>query len=291
MAGNYARAIWTLIEPIHAVTYFTPEARAAFADAGLRGFWRGYFAGRCAPLGAVDPAPVVALFNGFAPGMVTRALPEVWTLAAPPAVLRAREDGAVAALRRMLAGADPQAVDAAAQALREAVTRLPLPGRALGAANAALPVPADPYAALWWAATVLREHRGDGHVAALVASGIAGIDALILRCGADLARASLQPARGWTDEQWTAAADRLRARHLLDADDRVTAEGSGVLGMAEAVTDFAAGAPWTDPAQAVATGLLLAPLARACAEALPTPNPIGTWTLWDPQADPAAESP
>ena len=65
-----ARHLWTLFEPLHAVTYFAPEARAAFENAGLRGFWRGYFAGRAAPLGAVSAAPVVALFFSFAPPLL-----------------------------------------------------------------------------------------------------------------------------------------------------------------------------------------------------------------------------
>lgn len=276
--------MWTLFEPVHAVTYFSPEARAAFTDAGLRGFWRGYFAGRAAPLGAVPPAPVEAMFSGFAPAIVNRALPEVWSMATPEAALRARQDGAVAALRRIL-GDRP--VDAAAEALSVAVTRLPMAGRPLAAANAALGRPEDPHAALFWAATVLREHRGDGHVAGLVSSGIAGRDVLVLRCGRDLARDILQPARGWTDEEWEASAADLRQRGLLGADDRVSEQGVRVLDVVEAVTDFAAGAPWVDAGATVEVGRLLAPIARACVTELPTPNPIGRWVPWDPESDPS----
>jgi hypothetical protein len=75
-------------------------------------------------------------------------------------------------------------------------------GRVLAAANAALPAPDDALARLWQAATVLREHRGDGHFAALVTAGIDGCEALVLRCALDLRREDVQPARGWTDEQW-----------------------------------------------------------------------------------------
>src|SRR5438094_7385724 len=98
---NIARLMWTLYEPVHAVTYFAPEARAAFEAAGLRGFWRGYFAGRSAPLGAVDAPPVIAAFFGFAPPFVRRALPAVWELASPARALAAREAGAVAAISRL----------------------------------------------------------------------------------------------------------------------------------------------------------------------------------------------
>src|SRR5574342_764117 len=96
-----ARRMWVLFESVHAVTYFAPEARAAFEAAGLRGFWRGYFAGRAAPLGPVNAAPVIALFNSFSPSMVQRAIPDVWTRAMPDAALAARVDGAASALRAL----------------------------------------------------------------------------------------------------------------------------------------------------------------------------------------------
>src|ERR1022692_1609682 len=101
-----ARRMWTLFEPVHGVTYFAPEARGAFEDAGLRGFWRGYFAGRAAPLGAVTAAPVTASFYNFAPPMVSRALPAVWQLISPQRALDVRRAGAVAALSRVLGDLD-----------------------------------------------------------------------------------------------------------------------------------------------------------------------------------------
>ena len=204
-APRYARAMWTLFEPIHAISYFAPEALAAFEAAGLRGFWRGYFAGRAAPLGAVGPAPVIALFNGFAPGTVRRALPAVWSMISPSAALDARAAGAAATLRRL--APDAAAVELAASSLEDSVTQLDHPGRPLGAANADLPRRDDPYERLWQATATLREHRGDGHVAALVAAGLAGLPMLVLRGVLDIGRDRLQPARAWTDEQWDAAAD------------------------------------------------------------------------------------
>jgi hypothetical protein len=91
--STLARRMWSLFEPVHAVVYFSPESRSGFEAAGLRGFWRGYFAGRAAPLGAVGAAPVVAAFASFAPGMVARALPDVWQRASPQRALQAREEG------------------------------------------------------------------------------------------------------------------------------------------------------------------------------------------------------
>ena len=168
-----ARRMWTLFEPVHVVTYFSAEARSAFTDAGLRGFWRGYFAGRAAPLGAVDAAPVTASFFTFAPPMVARAVPGVWELITPEEALAVRSAGAVAALRRLLV--DQEAgVAAAADLLLRAADGVDCAGRVLAAANAARPVKGDEEAGarLWHAATLLREHRGDGHFAAPVAAGI-----------------------------------------------------------------------------------------------------------------------
>src|SRR5438067_13300048 len=102
--ARIARLMWTLLEPVHAVTYFSGQAREAFEGSGLRGFWRGYFAGRAAPLGAVGPGVVTAAFFGFAPGMVRRARPAGWGLAPPPAGLAARAAGATAAPRGALPG-------------------------------------------------------------------------------------------------------------------------------------------------------------------------------------------
>src|SRR5271169_2319375 len=97
-AALAARRMWTLFEPVHDISYFAAEAKDAFEQAGLRGFWRGYFAGRAAPLGPAGPAPVIAAFCSFAPAMVTRALPAVWDLISPAQALTVRQAGAVASL-------------------------------------------------------------------------------------------------------------------------------------------------------------------------------------------------
>ncbi|HEU0132035.1 MAG TPA: hypothetical protein VFQ85_13690 [Mycobacteriales bacterium] len=269
-----ARELWTLFEPVHAVTYFTPEAVAAYEEAGLRGYWRGYFAGRAAALGPVGPEPVVAAFFGFAPAMVARAFPDVWTRAAPDAVLDARLRGAVAALRRLAGGAD---VTEAADLLHAAASSVDLAGRVLGAAHAALPVPDDAFGRLWRAATVLREHRGDGHVAALVAADVDGPESLVWRAGLDLAREALQPYRGWTDEEWDAAVDRLRSRGWLDASGRVTDAGREAQRAVEAATDAAAARPWRALGEERVARLraALAPVSAAAYAVLPPVTPLG----------------
>jgi hypothetical protein len=300
-----ARRMWTLFEPLHTISYFAQPARSAFEQAGLRGFWRGYFAGRAAPIGRVGAAPVVAAFFSFAPRMVERALPAVWELITPAEALTVRETGAVAALRDLLGLRDidpvPGPVVAVADRLAAAAEHVDVAGRTLGASNAALPVPAEPLARLWHAATVLREHRGDGHIAALVAADIDAPEALALRAGAYLSvmrrsasdqgnasegstgvsgsteRAQMQPARGWTDDEWDAAATRLIGRGLLQPDGAATDDGTQLHRSIEAATDQAAARPWArlNAAEIEDLADLLLPIATACAVVLPFPNPVG----------------
>jgi hypothetical protein len=292
-AAATARRMWALIEPVHVISYFAPAARQAFEQAGLRGFWRGYFAGRTAPIGPVGAGPVVASFFSFAPAMVARAVPGVWDLVTPADALAARQAGAVTALRTLLGlgeGEVPAPVSAAADRLVALIAGLGCAGRTLGAANSVLPVPAEPLARLWHAATVLREHRGDGHIAALVAADIDAPEALALRAGVDLAgsgahshvpagwtRAQMQPARGWSDEEWDAAAARLTLRGLLGPDGAATEAGVAAHSDIEYATDVAAARPWAELGDDQARELadLLLPVARACAQVLPVPNPIG----------------
>jgi hypothetical protein len=266
--------MWTLFEPVHAVSYFSPESRSAFEAVGLRGFWRGYFGGRAAPLGPVGPAPVLATFFSFAPRMVTRAVPDVWQRAEPDAILAARLDGARGALKRLADGQPAADLAEAADLLAGAAGRTGSAGRVLAAANAALTMPDDPIGRLWQATTTLREHRGDGHVAALVAAGFDGCEVLVWRAATDLDRSTLQPARGWTDEEWQAAADRLTARGWLAGDGTPTDAGREVFAGVEEATDRTAAAVWStvDVDRVRAT---LTPLATACRASLPPINPIG----------------
>lgn len=274
-----ARRMWVLLEAVHGVTYFTAPARAAHEAVGLRGFWRGYFAMRAAPLGPVGPAVVTAVFHGFAPRMVARALPEVWSRATPAVALRARLDGAVAALRRH--GAPPPGAGGVADAvavLRRVVAELDPAGHPLGAANAALPWPEEPLAALWQAATVLREHRGDGHVAVLTVEGVGGCQAHVLRDAADGSRELTQAHRGFTDDEWDAAAAALRHRGLLERTGRLTPAGARLRAAVEARTDELSAPPWQvlSDAEVDLLRAVLGPLAaRLAGGAVPYPNPVG----------------
>jgi helix-turn-helix protein len=273
-----ASTMWKLFEPIHSITYFERRSLDTFVAAGIRGFWRGYFAGRSAPLGPVGAAPIVAAYYNFSPQMVGRALPSVWSLAGPEEVLRARSEGAVAALTGLVPDVPVARIEEAAELLETAAAAAEPAGRVLGAANQALPRPSDPYARLFQVATTLREHRGDGHVAALVAADLGPVEVLVLRCGrGDLRRDVMQSVRGWTDEEWAAGQASLVERGLLAADGTPTDDGNARFMGAEAATNAAAEHPWTalGPDGVERARELLTPIAVACRTVVPEINPIG----------------
>jgi len=278
-----ARRMWRVFDPLHAVTYFAPECDEEFRACGLKGFWMGYFAGRSAPMGAVQPAVATATFYNFAPRMADRALPDAWGLAAPAQVLEARLAGLDRAFDRIF-GSDrngPEVV-AAAEIARRAAESCTVVGRPLAAANAALPWPGDPTLALWQATTVLREHRGDGHVAALVDAGLNGLEAHIsfVAAGA-VSRAVLQPARGWSDADWEAAERAMTERGWLDEADPGTLTPVGADGRQriEDATDRMAAEPWRRIGDEATDELrtLLKPMAARIADLglIPALNPIG----------------
>ncbi len=274
-----ARRLWRVFEPLHAVVYFDPGAAEAMA-AAVPGWWRGYFAGRAAPLGAVGAGPVTAAFFGFHPAMVARALPGVWARLAPSAALDARVASGAAALRRLLPGAP---VVELAGLLGTAAAACRPGGRVLGAAWAGAAAgwaPGDPWADLWLACTVLREHRGDGHVAAWTAAGVSGLEATALHSASGVVgRPRVQPHRGWSDAEWDAAEARLRRRGLLDDGGGLSAGGRALQRSVEDRTDELAAGPvaalGADGLERVLT--LGGPPARALVDGgtLPVPNPIG----------------
>jgi hypothetical protein len=275
-----ARRFWAAIEPIHAIVYFAPEPLEAARRTGLRGFWMSYFASRVAPLGALPAAAVEAMTYGFSPAIVARAIPDAWTFASPEAVLAARLESAPQALRRHVQAPLLDAAGELADLLWQAVEGCRFDGRPLAAAWAGVPRPADQAGALWLAATVLREHRGDGHVLAGVAHGLRGLDATVsFAATGAISRAMIQPTRGWTDEDWDASSRRLAARGLLDSGGRLTKTGGALRREVEDLTDRLAAGPVE---RLGSTGVeraieLATPISRHLMDAgvIPVPNPTG----------------
>jgi Helix-turn-helix family len=279
--AELARRLWSRLEPIHAVTYFSPEARAALTGAGYKGFWMGYFAGRAAPMGPVGAEIVFATFYNFSISHVSRAIPDAWSFAPPSVALEARQRGAEAALQRAFARSGlAEAVETAAVLARAAAESAPMEGRALFAANRALPWPEEPAAVLWHACTLLREHRGDGHVAALTAAGIGGREANVLQTAAGLVpREVFEVARHYDDAEWNSLSARLIERGLVGPDGRLTARGEEVRADVEDRTDRLALTAYDalDSDQLLQFLNVLAPLARAVIATgdIPEVTPVG----------------
>ncbi len=231
-----ASRFWRSVEALHAVVYFAPDARDSYEAIGLRGFWMGYFASRSAALGPASPELVTALFFGFAPRMVERALPDAWARTIPSIVLTTREDLAVRTLKPLLPRAPVPAVTRGLEALLET---LDLAGRPLAAAQLRVDGSDDPVARLWRAVTVLREYRGDGHVAALVAAGLDGAEANLSHAGTGALPAEQRANRGWSEEEWNAARRRLRARGWVDHTGALTPAGWAARQSIERATDVA----------------------------------------------------
>jgi hypothetical protein len=245
-----ARRAHRVLEPIHTIVYFVPEGAERYDALGVSGGMRGYFASRSAPLGVVPAAVVVATFYNFAPAQVDKAIPSVWEVTTPELVLTARLDTADAAITRLLGDevrSDAMAEAAAlAREAAEAAQSAGVAGRPLFAAHTALPWPQPPHLQLWHAATLLREHRGDGHIAALVLAGLTGPEAAItyLASGKSMQEDLLRATRGYSEAEWEAVKNSLRAGGLLDADAQLTSAGEQLRERIEAQTDAAAAAPY-----------------------------------------------
>jgi len=275
----HARSLWLLTEPLHAVCYFDDHCRSMGKDLGLKGFWMGYFAARTAPMGALEPAAATAVLGVFAPGMVARALPAAWSVVSPAHVLDERGGRAARALR----GIDPELERRAAELLpplQAIVDEAPGTARPLFAANRALCDHADPVERLWQLVTAVREFRGDAHLAVLADEGLDGCEALVLAAASGRVPGdTMRQDRGWSEEEWAAAADRLRARDLVDAHGDATEHGRMERERIEAATDRLAGRLLRSLPEAQTEAMLhsLEPVVRRilAAEVLPFPNPIG----------------
>lgn len=225
-----ARKTWRTLEPIHAMIYFVPEGPERYRQAGLDDSRAGYFVSRSAAMGEVSAELVIATFYNFNPAGIRAVIPSAWQTVRAEEMIDARFIAADAALRRLLGDAL-----IASDEMREAseLARLAASaagdhpqGRPLFAGHASLPWPNEPHMVLWHSQTLLREFRGDGHVAALVTDGVSGIEALLMHGGTGVIAAGvLQQTRRWDDESWTSASDRLIDRGLLEPDGTLSELG------------------------------------------------------------------
>ncbi|WP_405145199.1 hypothetical protein OG589_00585 [Sphaerisporangium sp. NBC_01403] len=236
---HVARQAWRRLEPLHGMIYFVPEAAKRYATLGLGNPRHAYFASRAAAFGPASPEVVIATFYNFSPHLVRQALPAAWEVTSPGQLRAARLEAAEAALRRAGIDSHPDLEETLALARRAAEAACErLDGRPLFAAHAALPWPEDPLLELWHAQTLLREYRGDGHIAALVNEGLTGREALILHAATgDLPVVFLKLSRGWTEEEWTEGEDGLRSRGLLGEGLTLSEQGRELRARIESRTD------------------------------------------------------
>ncbi len=241
-----ARFLWQRLESYHGMIYFVPEADQHYTALGLDRGMMGYFGSRAAAMGPVPAEVVVATFFNFEPSGIHGVVPEVWNRTSAAALWQARLAAVDEALRRLLGdriGA-PE-IGRAATLLRSIVPACRPEGRALFAGHLAQEWPDEPHLALWFGITLLREYRGDGHIAALTAEGVSGVEALVIHgaTGAVPPRV-LKATRAWGDEAWETAQRGLQARGWLGLDDELTPIGRQHRDEIERRTDELAAAPW-----------------------------------------------
>lgn len=244
LAGRVHRAI----DLLHAFMYFVPEADEELTGVGLRPGRMGYLASRSAPMGPVPAGVTTATFYNFNPEIVSRHIPRAWGLASIEDILAARLRIVDRALRRLLGdeAAQAPAVIEAAELARAATVGLPAAGRPLYAGHAELDWPDEPHLALWHAVTLLREFRGDGHVAVLMVAGVSGLDALVTHTatGRGFTEQAAKATRGWSDEQWAAAVENMSRRGFIAASGALTDDGVAHRAQLEQATDELTMHPW-----------------------------------------------
>ncbi len=246
MDSIIARKMHRTLEAYHGMIYFSPEATSEYQSLGPQHPRTGYFASRAAPMGAVSAEVVTATFFNFNPGLVDQAMAGAWRVADPAAWVDARLRAADATLRRLLVEEieGPDMVRAADLA-RQAAAACWSAGRPLAAGLLALGWPDQPHLILWHAISILREFRGDAHIALLVAGCVSPLDALLLHAGTgEVPGEVLRSTRAWPEESWNVALVDLQTRGLLGDDAMLTSVGVELRDGIQQRTDQASMEPW-----------------------------------------------
>jgi hypothetical protein len=263
--NSMARRMFELVEPIGVIPYATDEPNEAMFALGFTNYWDTYFAGRAAPLGLAQPAVVDALFYNFAPGEVAHHIPKVWRTTTPEAAIAARQMGCVNALRRILGDrVEDPAFARATELLTKAALSAPTEGRPMYAALRALPVPDDVVARFFHAASLLREHRGDGHIAALMIEGVGRLEAhVLLALDMDMPAEKFGRIHHLPAAQRAAVIDGMRERGLIGDDGWLSESGRAVKQRVEELTDDLAAKPYEslEPAELDELMAILEPIA------------------------------
>ncbi len=276
MESLIARKTWRTLEPIHGMIYFVPEAEAEYMHLGVTLQRTGYFASRAAPMGAVNADVVISTFYNFNPALVRAAMVGAWEIAPPSEFTKVRFRAVDAALRRawgddVVCSSEVHELASLLRRIAEVACEKP-EGRPLFAGHSSVPWPDQPHLVLWHAQTLLREFRGDGHIAALTTEGLSGIEALVSHAASgEVPAQALTSSRSWSDEEWRSAIDGMRGRGLVtkSGDLAFTPAGNEQRKRIEATTDALATAPYAAFGEKVCEKIreLGRPLSKAILEA------------------------
>lgn len=274
--NSMARRMFELVEPIGLIPYSADEPNETMFALGFTNYWDTYFAGRAAPLGVVSAEVVDALFYNFAPGEVARHIPKVWQTTTPEAAIAARQLGCANALRRILGDRiDSSEVARATDLMLKAATSAPVEGRPMYAALRAIPIPVEAAARLFHAASLLREHRGDGHIAALMSEGVGGLEAhALFALAMDMPAEEFGRIHHLPAAQLAAVTAGMRSRGLIGVDGWLSDQGRAVKQRVEEITDDLAAKPYESLTSAEVDELmaLLEPLAELLVAAQEMPG-------------------
>jgi hypothetical protein len=241
-----ARRMFELVEPIGVIPYSADEPNETMFALGFTDYWDTYFAGRAAALGIVPAEVVDALFYNFAPGEVARHIPKVWSTTTPEAAIAARQEGCVNALRNILGEhVDTSEFARATELLTKAATSAPYEGRPMYAALRTLPIPDEVVARMFHAASLLREHRGDGHIVALMSEDVGRLECHVLfALDVGMPAEKFGRIHHLPTTQLGAVIDGLRDRGLIGDDGWLSEEGRAVKQRVEDLTDDLAAKPY-----------------------------------------------
>jgi len=232
-----ARRLRNLVEPLAAGVYFAPEAQQRYEALGLN-YFEGYFCSRGACLGNAPWSVICAAFGAFKPAVVEQAVTRGWSKTDAEVLLEARRDGATEQLNRLLGEPGPEMTQAT-DILFSLTEGVDPSGRMLYAGLSVLPVPDTPMGRLWRAADLVREHRGDGHIAAWVSRTDSCEITLLTELTWGLQPGAYVFTRGWDQDDVDAARARLQERGLLDGEGQLTESGRAFRAEIEHSTDLA----------------------------------------------------
>lgn len=254
--GSAARLAYETLEPFHILAYFNPGLKGAQEDTGLDPY-AFYVGARGAPFGPCAASVVASAFYNFNPELIAKS----WTAAIDAGLERVhdrRNQMLDDSLRDILGDSiDDASLDELASAYYDLAAGLPLGGRPLAAAWSTAPTPDTARLRLWHAIAVLREWRGDNHIAALALHGLNGFDAAVFHEAQlpdptvrrrTLGKRIVLLTRGWSEQDWEDSVDRLADAGLAERVDdghRLTASGAATYDDIEATTDAAGESIWT----------------------------------------------